>query len=320
MLGIGQAFLRQAEKYGLVCVFAAMVLLFWFTTDAAGRFGTQGNIEVVLVTNMVKAAMALAFILPLLAGQFDLSVGHNLALSAVLTAVAFERWDWPLWLAIAGGIAVATLVGIVNGLLVVVGEINSLIVTLGTATVIQGLLMRLSGGNTVVILKDSLLADQRAFPRPVLFVLVLAIVVWYLLEHTPWGRRLHGVGSNAESARLVGINVKASVFSAFAGAGVIAGLAGILQVARDSGGNPQNGPGFLLPVFAAAFLGATVLKHTFNVWGTIIGLLFVAFAVNGLQLAGAAPYIEDVFNGVALLVAVAITAYVGRMRGRRMFF
>jgi ribose transport system permease protein len=249
-----------------------------------------------------------------------LSVGHNLALSAVFTAVAFQRWDWPIWLAILGGIAVSTFVGVVNGLLVVKGEINSLIVTLGTATIIQGILMRLSGGNTVVILKENFLTDQRAFPRPVIFVLVLAVVLWYMLEHTPWGRRLHAVGSSAQAARLVGVKVKEMVFLSFVSAGLVAGLAGILQVARDSGGNPQNGPGYLLPVFAAAFLGATVLKQTFNVWGTLIGLLFVAFAVNGLQLAGADPYVEDIFNGLALLVAVAITSYVGRVRGRRMFF
>jgi ribose transport system permease protein len=322
MLGFGRALTKQIEKYGLIGVFMVMMLFFWFFTESAGRFGTSANLKVVIVNAMVRGALGLAFIVPLLAGQFDLSVGYNLAFSGVMTAVAFERWGWPLWIAILVGVGCSTLVGVVNGLLVVKGGINALIVTLGMATFVDGLVRRMSDGQVVSIKNpknDNWLVAQRDFPRPAFFVIIVAVVLWYVLEHTPWGRKLHAVGANPAAARLVGINVKKMVFSSFVLCGFIAGITGILQVARDSGGNPSNGPGYLLPVFAAAFLGSTVIKQTFNVRGTLVGLLFVVFAVNGLQLAGAKPYVEQIFNGLALLVAVLITAYIGRLRGKRMF-
>ena len=319
MLGIGRELLRIGEKYGLVIVFGSLWLYFWLLSDAGDSFASSAQIKVVLLSNSVKICLALAFIVPLLAGQFDLAVGYNLAFTSVVAAKIVSAWEWSVIPAAIVGVMMATLMGLIVGVLVAKFEVHSLIATLGTATILEGVLNRLSEGRPVLIPVDHALADMRNWPWPIVYGAMIALVMWYVLEHTPLGRRLHAVGSNTQAARLSGIPVKRMIIYSFMLSGFLAGLAGVLQLARDSGGNPQNGPGLLLPVFAAAFLGATAIKRTFNVWGTVIAVLGLAFTVSGLVLNGSRPYVEDWFNGGALLVAVAFTAYMGRLRGRKMF-
>jgi len=319
MLGIGKELLRLAEKFGLVIVFGLFILYFWLISGAGDTFASSGQMKVVLLSNAVKICLALAFIIPLLAGQFDLAAGHNLALTSVVAAKVMSSWEWSVFPSALFGLALTTGMGLIIGVLVAKFEVHSLIATLGVATVLDGVLNRLSEGRPILIPIDHGLADLRVWPWPVVYATAIAVVMWYVLEHTPFGRRLHAVGSNTMAARLSGIPVKRMVIASFVLSGFLAGLAGVLQMARDGGGNPQNGPGLLLPVFAAAFLGATAVKRTFNVWGTVIAVLGLAFTVSGLLLNGAKPYVEDWFNGGALLVAVAFTAYMGRLRGRRMF-
>lgn len=319
MLGFGRELLRISEKYGLIMVFGALWLYFWLISDAGETFASSGQIQVVLLANSVRICLALAFIVPLLAGQFDLAAGHNLAFTALVASKLAVELEWPVLAAAVAAVVLASLMGLVVGVLVAKFEVHSLIATLGMATILEGTLIRLSQGRPILLPIDHELAGLRSWPWPIVYAAVIAVVLWYLLEHTPIGRRLHAVGSNTSAARLSGIPVKRMVIYSFVASGFLAGLAGVLQMSRDAGGNPQNGPGLLLPVFAAAFLGSTAIKRTFNVWGTVIAVFGLAFTVSGLVLNGAKPYVEDWFNGTALLVAVAFTAYMGRLRGRRMF-
>ena len=143
----------------------------------------------------------------------------------------------------------------------------------------------------------------------------MAVLVWYLLGHTPVGRYLHSVGSNPQSARLVGLNVPRLVGLSFVLSGFLAGVAGVLLVARQGGGNPGLGQTFVLPAFAAAFLGATAFKPgRFNVGGTVLVVFLVAFSTTGLALSEVGTWVEPVCQGGALIIAVAISTAIARHR------
>jgi ribose transport system permease protein len=158
--------------------------------------------------------------------------------------------------------------------------------------------------------------DWFGIPRTVYVLAVVAIFVYYLLEHTPYGRYLHSIGSNPRAARLVGLPVERLVVGAFILSGTLAGLAGILLVARNGGASPQVGTvSDSLQALTAAFLGATAIRPgRFNVVGTLVAVFFLAFCITGLSLAGVASWINDVFTGAVLFVAVLVSTVVGRRR------
>jgi ribose transport system permease protein len=153
-------------------------------------------------------------------------------------------------------------------------------------------------------------------PRPVWLLVVVALLVAYLLRYTVYGRHLLSIGSNPRSARLVGIRVQLVVLLSFVVAGALAAVAGELELGRTGSGDPQIGPGFTLSALAAAFLGSTTIRPgQFNVPGTIVGVFFVAVSVNGLTLAGAADWVDPLFNGTAVVVAVAVSTVLAHRRG-----
>jgi ribose transport system permease protein len=147
---------------------------------------------------------------------------------------------------------------------------------------------------------------------PVYLMLVAALVVWYLLERTPLGRRVYATGGNLEAARLAGVPTAAIIVGALAACAALAAVAGILESSSLGAGDPTIGPSYLLPAFSAAFLGSTQFRGgRFNVWGTIVAVYVLATGVKGLQLAGAPIWIPDLFNGAALLIAVGMARYQG---------
>jgi ribose transport system permease protein len=153
-------------------------------------------------------------------------------------------------------------------------------------------------------------------PRVVWLLAAVALGIGYVLRHTVFGRQLLSVGANPRSARLVGISVPLVVLMSFVLAGALAGIAGTVELARTGSGNPQVGSGYTLSALAAAFLGSTTIRPgRFNVPGTLVGVVFVAFSVNGLTLAGAADWVDPVFTGTALAVAVTLSTVLGRRRG-----
>jgi ribose transport system permease protein len=141
----------------------------------------------------------------------------------------------------------------------------------------------------------------------------IAIATYYMLEHTPLGRYLYSFGSNATAARLVGIRTRFLLYLSFAMAGLLAGLAGVLQTARAGGASPDVGDSFTLPALAAAFLSAAAIKPgKYNVGGTLVAIFFLAALNSGLNLAGAQSYVADIVNGIALIIGVAMAAILRR--------
>jgi ribose transport system permease protein len=164
------------------------------------------------------------------------------------------------------------------------------------------------------------IADRQPFGIPIVFIyaLVVAIGVWYVLEHTPLGRRIYAVGANRDAARLAGVRTGRYLFWTFVATGVFASLAGVLAAAKIGSVSSDLGPPYLLPAFAAAFLGTTQFKlGRFNVWGTMLALYLLATGVKGLQLAGGELWITDLFNGVALIGAVSLAVISQKRRDAR---
>ena len=313
--------LEFIERYALVVLFALTFLFFSVWPKTSSTFPTAANIRNVLGNQAVTGILSLAIIIPLVCGEFDFSVGSVAGLTQVLCAGWMSRMGAPLPVAVLAAVGVGALIGLLNGNTVARVGVNSLIVTLGTATFLLGIVEWYTKGQTIVLHISKRLTDLGrgnwlGIPRTLYFLVVVALLVYYLLEHTPYGRYLHSIGSNRDAARLVGLRVEWLVLLAFVLSGLLAGVAGVILVARNGTASPQLGNvNDTLQALAAAFLGATAIKPgRFNVLGTMVAIFFLAFTVTGLSLAGVTNWINDAFNGAALFLAVLISTVVGRKR------
>jgi ribose transport system permease protein len=304
------------QRYGLLVLFVASVIV--FSVLLPDSFASVLNFRNIAGNQAVLAIVSLAAIIPLICGHFDLSIGAVLGLTSIATSALLSEYSAPLWIAVPAGIALGGLIGLVNGVLIAKLHLNALITTLGVATVITGLVTLYTDGQSIITGIPTALTDIGSgvwlgLPCTLYFLFAVALFTWYLLEHTPFGRYLHAVGSNANAARLVGLKVDRIVVQSFVVSGLLVGLGGVLQVARQGGGNPQVGLFFMMPALSAAFLGATSIHPgRFNVPGTILAVFFLATSVSGLSLFGVDNWVEAIFNGTALVVAVALSTVLSR--------
>ena len=203
--------------------------------------------------------------------------------------------------------------------MVIVVGVNAFVATLAMATILAGFNLLLTNSTLIIHSSEafSAMTNTRVagLQLVILYFAVIAIVLWFVLERTPFGRYLRATGMGRDAATLSGVRTKRYLAAAFIGAGVLAGIAGMLQASRASNATPDLGPEFLLPAYAAAFLGATAIRAGyFNVWGTVIGVYLLAVGANGLIILGAKTWVTHVFNGVALLIAVSAATLVTRRR------
>lgn len=183
--------------------------------------------------------------------------------------------------------------------------------------------MQLSKGSYVGPVPESFQSltspSPLGIPVGTFYLLAIVLVAWYVLEHTPVGRRLYATGANPEASRLAGVPTRRYVFSTLVVCGLGASVAGVLLSAQTVSISAQLGPAYLLPAYAAAFLGSTQIKPgRFNIWGTVLALAMLGTGIAGLQLVGGeALYVGDYFNGGALLVAVGAAIVLEKRRGRK---
>jgi Ribose/xylose/arabinose/galactoside ABC-type transport systems, permease components len=310
------AFASKLAADGGVAAFLILMVI-GFSVALPDQFFTWANVQNILGGQAVPILLALAIVTPLVAGEFDLSVAATLGIASVFTAYATSH-DIPIGATFVLVLMIGGLVGTINGLLVTRVGVSAFIATLGMATILSGGNLLMTQGSVIYdgvpeSLTDLARTQVLGLPIVVFYALAVALVLWYFLEWTPFGRYLLATGKGREAARLTGVRTQHWLFSSFVIAGVIAAIAGYLQTARIGSAPPTVGPDFLLPAYAAAFLGATTIHPgRFNVWGTIIGALVLAVGITGLNLAGAAFWIPPVFNGTALIIAVSIAAIVSR--------
>jgi ribose transport system permease protein len=262
----------------------------------------------------VTAILAVGLVIGLSAGVFDLAIGAELGFGSIMVAWFLADHGIPVVPAIVLTLAAGALVGLANGLLVVKVRIDSFIATLGMSSILLALIAWVSSSQQILGLSAGFqkigTTEILGLTLPVYLMLCVGLVVWYVLERTPLGRRVYATGGNIEAARLAGVRVAAVVIGSLIATGVIAAFAGMLVSANLATGDPTIGPAYLLPAFSAAFLGSTQFRGgRFNVWGTVVAVYVLATGVKGLQLAGAPVWIPDFFNGAALLLAVGLAKY-----------
>jgi ribose transport system permease protein len=298
----------QFDRFSGLYLWALFILV--FALWEPHTFPTMDTVHSVATQQAIEAMLALALIIPLAAGCYDLSVGATVNFSTILVVVLQVNEHWSMGTAIAVTVPCCAVIGLVNGFLVVKLGVNSFIATLGVGAVVGALQEIVSNENQPLPPQGSAwnnLAQRQllGFPAVCWYLLILAFVVWWVLAHTPAGRYLHAIGGNPEAARLSGVAVGRWTWLSFVASASICGFAGVLY-ASLSGPSLDFGAGLLLPAFAAAFLGSTqLLPGRFNVWGTMIAVYVLATGVEGLQLVTSVQWLSDMFNGVALVAAVA---------------
>lgn len=307
------------ERYGLVAITALVIVVFSVLPQTSDTFATVANWRSIFGTLSIQLLLAAAFTLPLITGKIDISSGSIAVMCSVVFAGLIGTVEVPFtgavglnWM-VAGLVVIVLggLLGAVNGTLVRAGA-DPLIATLSLSIVLGGLVSGYAQGRAIMagMPADMIaLGRQTLGPLPSLFIaaIVVAAVVWFLLERTAFGRRLHAIGVNPVAARFVGIRVPRTVFMSFVLGGVIAGFAAIILTARQGGGVPVNGLNLVLPALAGTYLGATTIRPgEFNIPGTFVGLLFVGATVSGLTLLGVEAWVQPVFTGGALVAAVLV--------------
>jgi ribose transport system permease protein len=295
------------DRIGAVYVWLGIIVL--FSLWVPETFPNLATAKQILNANAITALAALSITIPLSARVFDLSFAGVMTLTGVTVAHLIAKAGVPVVPAILLALGVGLGVGLINAIVVVVMKIDSFIGTLATGSLIAALV--------TMITKEVPITDAKlggAFAKigqtsvdgitlSVFYCAVVAIGIWYLLEHTATGRRLYATGFNPDAARLA--------------SGGLAGATGIILASTLGSGSPTAGAPYLLPAFAAAFLGATQLKHgRFNAGGTIIAVLLLGTGVTGLALANAPQWAGDMFVGVVLIAALALTGLQRRTTRR----
>ncbi|MCC6792946.1 MAG: ABC transporter permease [Thermomicrobiales bacterium] len=301
-----------------------VVLMIAFSLLIPDTFLTPFTFQSLINTRSINAMLALAVMIPLTANQFDLSTASVLGLSQVL-AIGLQvnqGLPWPLACAIC--LLMGATVGLANGILVVRFGINSFIATLGSGTLLLGLSQWYTGGRQIVgalpegftALSDHFL--NTGIPIAAIYVIVIAVVLWVVFDYLPLGRFLYVIGDAPRAAELNAIPIGRYITLAFVASGVISAFAGIVMEAQMQVGQSTVGQELMLPAFTGALLGTTAIRPGRpNVWGTIVAVAVLAVAVAGLTQLGAPFFVENLFNGAMLVLAVGLAVATQKRRERR---
>lgn len=306
------------ERYGVLVAWAAVII--FFCVERPDTFAETSTIKLILSTQTVILIASLGLMITLAVGELDLSIGSVVGFGGSLMAVFNGLHGVPWGLSLLFTILICLAFGVVNAFLVVVVEVPSIIVTLGSGTFLAGLTLAISNSAVVTGISDpviTFMTDPWLFgvPAPFYCAALLTLLLWFVLQHTPLGRRMTFVAENKEVARLAGVRVNAIRAAAFVVTSTLGGVAGIVLAGTNGAANPQSGSSYLLPAFAAVFLGSTtIIPGRFNAIGTFVAVYFLVTGITGLQYMGYAGWPEQVFYGASLVAAVTLSRLVSRRR------
>lgn len=306
--------IRLLSFRNISALYIFVVLFALFALWVPDTFLNSQTWKAMIDSQALTAMVAVALVIPVAAGAFDLAIGAEVGMGGILVAWLLSSQDLPIPVAIVLTLMAGGLIGLFSGLLVTKARISTFIATLGVSSILAAMISWVSGGEQILNLgrgfQDIATGTIGPFTYPVYIMLVIAAFVWYVLERTPVGRHVYATGGNPDSARLAGVNTNVVIIGALVACGAIAASAGVLLSASLGTGDPTTGPSYLLPAFSAVFLGSTQFRGgRFNVWGTVVAVFVLATGVKGLQLAGAPVWIPELFNGAALLLAVGLANY-----------
>jgi len=312
--------LSWVSRYGTIASLVIIVIIFSVLRPSV--FATSLNFFNILNQVSILGIIALGLTVALVQGLFDLSV------AAVATLGGFMATSWlangtvgSAVLAVLLVLVMALLIGAINGAIVSYGGISAFIATLASGSIITGAVLGISHSQTVLSgIPDSfLILGQGMFgpiPAPVVFFVVVAVVLYFVLEQTEQGRHMYAIGGNAEASRLSGIPVKRYALLALAISAACAALGGMIVAANLGVGRPQGvGDTYLLDAFAASFIGASTLRPgRFHVFGTVVGVLLIGVINNGLSILGVETFWQYAVRGAILLVAVLGAGFLSARR------
>jgi len=318
-VSLGESVTRAISVWGLLVLL--IVLIVAFSLLKPDTFDTYFNIRSILSNKSVQALVALSVFIPMVANQFDLSAGFNVGISQVL-AIELQGQGWPWQAAVGAVLVMGAAIGFVNGILITRVKIDSFIATLGTGTVLYGLNAWYTGGQQVLAsLPRAFLAISGSLwiiPAPAIYALIVALALWVVFEYLPLGRYLYVLGASPRAAELNGISARRYVTLGFIAAGTLAAFAGVVLQSQLQVGQSSVGQESLLPAFTAALLGATSVRPgRVNVWGTVLAVAVLAVTVAGLNQLGAPFFVEPLFDGSMLILAVGLAVQAAQRRQRR---
>lgn len=311
----GPTVLGYAEQYGLIVVWAVLIAVFGALKP--DTFLTWSNASSLLGSQAVLVVVTLGLIIPLTANDFDVSIANVMTLSSMVIAVLNVLHHVPIGWCMLIALATGVLVGLVNGFFITVFRINSLIVTLGVGTFLHGVTLWMSDSMTIsgvapVLVRYVIVTRVLGIPLEFYYAIVICVVVWYLFEYTAVGRRILFVGRGREVARLSGIRANRVRRGCLVASSFLGALAGVMYAGTIGAADPQSGLSYLLPAFAAAFLGATtIVPGRFNPWGATLSVYFLVTGITGLTFLGIRTFVQELFYGGALVVAVTLSQLVG---------
>lgn len=303
------------RNIGAIYVWVAIIVI--FSVWAPDTFPYWSTAQTILNQNAISGLVALALVVPLSARMFDLSVGSALGLCNVVAAWLLVERGTSVSVAIVLTILTGVAIGVVNAIVVVRFRIDSFIGTLATGSLLAAMITMLTDDVSIIgpelggDFSKLAVSSVQGVAAPVLVMVVVGIVIWYLMSLTVTGRRIYATGFNEVGARLAGIRTKRLQALSLVTSGLLVGIGGVLLTAQISSGSPNIGPPYLLDAFAAAFLGATQFGGRFNAAGTVIAVLLLGTGKAGLVLVEAPIWAPSMFAGVVLLFALALTN-VGR--------
>lgn len=298
---------------------AWILVIIGFGIAEPARFLTLANFADIFGSQTVLFVLTMALLVPLTNGDLDLSVGAMSGLVSMVVAVLNVDHGIPIVLCCGIGIVVGVAAGWLNGIIVVHFKADPFIITLGTGTVFTGIVYWLSKEQTITGVASQLstwtfVNEFLGIPIEFYYGIAVMIVIWYLLTYTPFGQRALFVGQSREVAHLSGFEVNTVRISGFVIAGLITAISGILYVGTTGSASPTTGDTLLLPAYAAAFLGLTTIQPgRFNAVGSGISVYFLATGVAGLELFGARAFIQELFYGSVLVIAVVASRTFGRI-------
>jgi ribose transport system permease protein len=306
-------------------VFALVFVFVVFGIWKTDLFLTSSNLFTLLNDNADLAVVAFGLTVVLLTGEFDLSIAGTITFTGFLSAGFIANQGVPTPLSIVIVLLMGLTIGAINGVLVVYFRIHALIATLAVSTILDGFTFYYSKGS---VLFDGIPTSFTKLgsttvgqvETPAIYMAVIGLILWGFLRYTAAGRYLHAIGGNRDAARLSGIRVGRYVIVAFMISGFCAAWAGIVEAARNASVQPTGGQSFLLPAFAAAFLGsATLRRGEFHILGTLIGVYLIASATSGFFILGAPFYTQDFIQGGLLIAATAGSRFLGIKSNSSMF-
>lgn len=299
------------DKYSALYLWGLFLVIFGILRPET--FLTWASFKLVLIENVIIGVLAIAFLVPLATGTYDLAIGRSMSMSLVIVNTLAKNDVSPV-LGMVIAIVACAIAGALAGVVVVKLKVNSFIATLGMSQILYAFIQHTSSqtisGELSNAYKNIGAKELFGLPLFVYYLFILAIVVWYVFEHTPFGRYMFATGGNPDAARLAGVRTDRLVFLSLIASSVIAGFAGLIYSWKVGTYSESIGPGLLFPAIAAVFFGASQLKGRPNVWGALIALFALATGVKGLQLTFSSNtnWIEPLFQGLSLLVAVSLAS------------